>query len=105
MNCSICKVETSQNNLRFGVCWDCATAESIIAEGLDMDDKSLTGKPASSPREKVSLLLARGWRHSGLTPRTPDEKPAGASFMSRLLAAFSQVTQTVRWLLCKQTRI
>ena len=27
--------------------------------------------------------------------RTPDEKPAGASFMSKLLAAFRQVTQTI----------
>ena len=90
MQCSICKMETSANNLRFGVCWNCAQAESIIAEGLDMYDKSLTGNPASSPREKVSLLLARGWHHSGLTQRALDEKPAGMSFIQKLLAAFRQ---------------
>lgn len=76
MQCSICTMETSANNLRLGVCWDCAQAESIIAEGLDMDDKSLTGNPALSPREKVLLLLARGWHHNGLKPDVPDEKPS-----------------------------
>ena len=65
MKCSICKVEVGLNGIRLGVCWDCAQAESIIAEGLDMNDKSLTGEPAKSPLEKVKLLLARGW-HVGV---------------------------------------
>ena len=62
MKCSICKTEVGINGIRLGVCWNCAEAESIIAEGLDMHDQSLHGnKPAKTPMEKVQLLLARGW--------------------------------------------
>ena len=32
----VCKICNKQNDLRFGVCFQCAEAESIIGEGLDM---------------------------------------------------------------------
>lgn len=46
-----------------GVCFDCADAESIIAEGLDMWDKGKNGteEPAKRPMEKLQLLIAKGW--------------------------------------------
>jgi hypothetical protein len=34
-----CKCCNRDLDLRFGFCFDCATAESIIQEGLDMYDK------------------------------------------------------------------
>ena len=37
--CQCCKRE---EDLRLGFCWDCANAESIIEEGLDMYDKEVT---------------------------------------------------------------
>lgn len=61
MKCKICSSESSQNNLRFGVCWNCAEAESIIGEGLDMDDNGLDGKSATYPMDKVKLLIKKGW--------------------------------------------
>lgn len=37
--CNIC--ERQINSLRFGVCFECATAESIIVEGLVMRNKPI----------------------------------------------------------------
>ena len=37
--CEICNRQTQ--DLRFDVCYDCAMAESIISEGLDMYDKPI----------------------------------------------------------------
>lgn len=54
MECKVCKrtIET-----RLGVCFDCAEAESIIKEGLDMYDKGIGGtdKPAKKALDKVKL--------------------------------------------------
>lgn len=65
MKCQICEQETGANDLRFGVCWDCATAESIIDDGTDMYDVGLNGEPATKPMDKVRLLYKHGWRHGG----------------------------------------
>lgn len=62
--CNICKAEVSKNNIRMGVCWDCATAESIISDGTDMYDEP--GEPVKTPREKLALLIQHGWMHSGM---------------------------------------
>jgi hypothetical protein len=62
MKCKICGKE---KELRLEVCFDCADAESIIAEGLDMFDKGINGKdePANTAMEKVQLLIAKGWHY------------------------------------------
>lgn len=44
--CRCCKRQ--QNDLRFGVCFDCANAESIIEDGTDMDNKEIKKKEGFS---------------------------------------------------------
>lgn len=58
MNCNICERD---KELRLGTCWDCATAESIIADGKDMYEKGLDGSetPAKTAMEKVKLLIQK----------------------------------------------
>ncbi len=60
MKCKVCKKD---EELRIGVCFDCAEAESIIGEGLDMWDngKNGTKEPAKTAMEKLQLLIAKGW--------------------------------------------
>jgi hypothetical protein len=36
-----CKCCNREKDLRFGFCFDCANAESIIVEGVDMWDKEV----------------------------------------------------------------
>jgi len=64
MECKACK---QKKELRFGVCFDCADAESIISEGLDMWDQGIDGKeePAKTALEKVQLLIQKGWVYKG----------------------------------------
>ena len=65
MKCEICKRKgISQNDIRMGVCWDCAQAESIIADGLDMYDTGPSGgnTPAETAMEKLLFLISLGWR-------------------------------------------
>jgi hypothetical protein len=61
MNCKICKKE---KDLRMLVCFDCAEAESIIYEGLDMFDKGKNGtqEAAKTSMEKLELLIQKGWQ-------------------------------------------
>lgn len=61
-----CKVCGYKGELRFGVCWYCAEAESIIADGTDMNDNGIGDRPARTSLEKVKLLLAHSWLHYGL---------------------------------------
>ena len=67
--CKFCGRETET---REDGCWECANAESIIAEGLDMYDKGLgsdrretfagnKGTPATTPGDKLRLLIEKGW--------------------------------------------
>jgi hypothetical protein len=62
MKCKSCKQD---RDLRFGVCFDCANAELIIAEGLDMWNKGInnTDEPAKTAMEKLQFLIAKGWRY------------------------------------------
>ena len=55
MSCKICDRNLE---LRFGVCWDCATMESIIADGVDMYDKGPDGSntPARTAMEKLQYM-------------------------------------------------
>ena len=63
MECSICK---KNKDLRLGVCFVCADAESIIKEGLDMWDKGIDGEevPAKTSMNKLKLLIQKGWKYS-----------------------------------------
>lgn len=59
----ICKCCDRDQELRFGYCWDCATAQSIILEGTDMYEKGLDGKegvPAETSFDKIKLLRQKG---------------------------------------------
>ncbi len=55
MSCNICgdPVET-----RMGACFNCASAESIIAEGLDMWDNGPNedNLPAKTPMDKLKFI-------------------------------------------------
>lgn len=53
-----CKFCGQTKDLREGGCWECANAEAIIDEGLDMYDKGIKD---ASPGQKLKLLIERGW--------------------------------------------
>lgn len=65
MECRICKKSVGPNNIRLGACWECAEAESIIDEGLDMRNKGPKGdsEPAKTAMEKVQFLMKRNLPH------------------------------------------
>ena len=55
MACSVC---SEKRELRLGACWECATMESIIHDGLDMYDKGPNGDeiPAKTSMEKLIFM-------------------------------------------------
>ena len=58
MKCKCCDRNT--NDLRFGFCFDCATAESIIADGTDMFDEPILKQDGMSlEMSKVKAILKR----------------------------------------------
>lgn len=61
MECKFCgKVADT----RLGGCFQCAEAESIIADGTDMYDRGINGEennPAKSAGQKLKLLIDKGW--------------------------------------------
>jgi len=60
MECMICGEESGMNNIRLGVCWDCAEAESVIEDGTDMDDNIV----AETSMEKLKWLIEhRNWNN------------------------------------------
>jgi len=60
----MCRICNQEGDTRLGVCWECATAESVINDGTDMYDKVV----AKTPMEKLQFIL----NARGLTP--PKEK-------------------------------
>ncbi len=60
-----CKSCGKRADLREGHCWECAEAESIIADGTDMYDTGMVfgeeERPAKSPMEKLLFLIKKGW--------------------------------------------
>lgn len=54
---SKCKICNREEELRLGTCFDCAEAESILAEGRDMYDEG----NAKTTFEKLAMLIAKGW--------------------------------------------
>lgn len=68
-----CKACGRKQELRYGYCFDCAEAESIIRDGVDMYDRGRggdenikfvkgNGNVASTALEKVAFLVEKGWR-------------------------------------------
>jgi len=53
---------SSTRDLRLGHCWECATVESIIADGVDMYEKGIDGSdtPCKTAMDKVILLHQKG---------------------------------------------
>ena len=53
-----CKCCNREKELRLGVCFDCANAESIIVEGVDMWDNEVPKQPElSTGLSKVQHIL------------------------------------------------
>ncbi len=52
--CACCE---KSNDTRMGVCFDCAECESLIAEGLDMRDKSPVILEGMEPYSKHLNIL------------------------------------------------
>ena len=64
MKCECCGKE---KDLRFGFCYDCVEAESIIEEGRDMYDEELSREEKagmSKSMAKVKFLIKKGWRYA-----------------------------------------
>lgn len=62
----ICKFCGESKDLRIGGRWNCAEAETIIDEGLDMRDKGIgeSDEPAKYAGDKLRLLIEKGWRRT-----------------------------------------
>jgi hypothetical protein len=55
-----CKCCEMKKELRFGFCFDCATAETVIIEGVDMNDNRITKeKDMSMAMSKYKYLLKK----------------------------------------------
>jgi hypothetical protein len=55
-----CKCCGRNLDLRFGVCFDCAEAESVIVEGVDMWDKEIPKvEGLSTALSKVHYILKK----------------------------------------------
>jgi hypothetical protein len=67
-NCSVCGYAVTDNELRLSTCWECAEAESIISEGLDMFDCGMVGikkkDQAKTSMDKLKFLIKKGWKFS-----------------------------------------
>lgn len=64
MTCTICNQE---RQCRSGVCFDCAEAESIIQEGVDMYNDGpdhLNRRPALKSMDRLKFLIQKGWNIS-----------------------------------------
>lgn len=46
------------------MCFDCAEAESIIADGVDMYELGINKniEPVQTPLEKLQFLVLKGWK-------------------------------------------
>jgi hypothetical protein len=55
-----CKCCERNLDLRLGYCFDCANAESVIVEGVDMYDNEITKEEGLSiPMSKVKWILKK----------------------------------------------
>ncbi len=55
-----CKCCNREEELRFGVCFDCADAESVIVEGVNMWDKKIPQKEdLSTGLSKLQYILSK----------------------------------------------
>jgi len=55
-----CKCCERELDLRFGFCFDCADAESVIVEGVDMYDNEITREEGMSmSMSKVKWVLKK----------------------------------------------
>jgi len=55
-----CKCCEREKELRFGFCFDCADAESVIVEGVDMYDNEITREEGMSmSMSKVKWVLKK----------------------------------------------
>lgn len=54
-----------KEDTRMGICWDCATAESIIGQGMDMFDKPMPvaehNTQYSESLNQIKFLILKGW--------------------------------------------
>ena len=60
-----CKFCGRQVELRFGGCWECANAQSILATGRDMFQDDIEGQveiPVKIVNERLEKLISKGWK-------------------------------------------
>lgn len=59
-NCSWCGRD---QDTRFGVCFDCAEAQCIIATGKDMYERGVGGDkfPIIEVDKRIKMLIEKGW--------------------------------------------
>lgn len=55
--CKCCERDVSGNDTRFGICWDCAESESIIANGDKKIEKSEDLEDHSIHMSKLKKIL------------------------------------------------
>lgn len=64
-NLGICACCKREKDLRIGICWDCAVAECIVGDGVDMFDKTFPHAeriPYSEAMNRVKFLISKGWK-------------------------------------------
>jgi hypothetical protein len=55
-----CKCCEREKELRFGFCFDCADAESVVADGVDMyDNEIIKENDMSTSMSKVKWILKK----------------------------------------------
>lgn len=69
MSPNTCASCGKQGELKLGYCHNCAEAESIIREGLDLSGKDINGvkggHDSKSATRKLKFLIKKGWGNSG----------------------------------------
>lgn len=66
-NCSWCGRD---KDIRMGVCFDCAEAQSIMVSGKDMYEKGKGGieLPCKEVTERLRMLIKKGWMPPKINP-------------------------------------
>ena len=58
----VCERDVGGNNLRLGICFECATFESLIQDGIDMYDNEADKKINGSPSLNILRNILEAYR-------------------------------------------
>ena len=62
--CKLCGGKFSPNNIRLGICWECASLQSVLVDGTDMYDKKILDNfslPTGTANNIIKYLAKSGW--------------------------------------------